>query len=192
MMRLLAWGESIRPIAEMAFRGEGEAKSGDHCQFCKARHTCRARYDANLKLATEEFGETPKGVELSDEDLAAIYPRLDAFIRWASDLQAFCLARAEAGTRLPGLKLVEGRSIRRFTNDEAVIERLREEGYDDYEVMNTKPKGITELEKLLGKKKFAELLSDYLVRPSGKPVLVTEDDPRPELSGSSSAAADFN
>lgn len=189
---LLAWGASIRPIAQLAFRGAGEASAGDHCHFCKARHTCRARYEANMKLAKGEFGDTPKAAELTDNELAAIYPRLDAFIRWANEIQSFCLARVESGCRLPGLKLVEGRSVRKINDERGAIAALRGEGLDDFEFLNIKPKGITDLEKLLGKKKFSELLGGFIVRPSGKPVLVTEDDPRPEMSGITSAQADFN
>lgn len=189
---LLAWGESIKPIAQMAFSGEGTAKPGDHCHFCKARHTCRARFDANLNLAKVEFGDMPKGAELQDGELAEIYPQLDGFVRWANDLQTYCLVRAEAGEKLKGLKLVEGRSIRKIKDELAAATRLRETGMDDYEFMSMKLKGITDLEKSLGKQKFSEVLGELIVKPAGKPVLVTEADPRPELSGVSTAQADFN
>lgn len=189
---LLAWGESIKPIARMAFAGEGTAKPGDHCQFCKARHTCRARFEMNLNLAKVEFGDMPKGAELTDSELAEIYPQLDGFVRWANDLQSYCLTRAEAGEKLAGLKLVEGRSIRKIKDELAAVTRLRETGMDDYEFMNMKLKGITELEKTLGKQRFTEVLGELIVKPAGKPVLVTEADPRPELSGISTAQADFN
>lgn len=189
---LLAWGESIKPIARMAFAGEGSAKPGDHCQFCKARHTCRARFEMNLNLAKVEFGDMPKGAELTDSELAEIYPQLDGFVRWANDLQSYCLTRAEAGEKLAGLKLVEGRSIRKIKDELAAVTRLRETGMDDYEFMNMKLKGITELEKTLGKQRFTEVLGELIVKPAGKPVLVTEADPRPELSGISTAQADFN
>lgn len=189
---LLAWGESIKPIARMAFAGEGTAKPGDHCQFCKARHTCRARFEMNLNLAKEDFGDMPKGAELTDTELAEIYPQLDGFVRWANDLQSYCLGRAEAGEKLEGLKLVEGRSIRKIKDELAAVTLLRDTGLDDYEFMSMKLKGITELEKTLGKQRFAEVLGELIVKPAGKPVLVTKDDPRPELSGISSAKADFN
>ena len=40
---------------------------------------------------------------------------------------------------------------------------------------------VSAMEKLLGKKRFAELLSDLTVRPAGKPALVPEADKRPEM-----------
>ena len=39
---LLAWGESIKPIAELAYEGKGEFKAGDHCRFCRAAAQCKA------------------------------------------------------------------------------------------------------------------------------------------------------
>lgn len=189
---LLAWGDEIKPIAEMAYKGEGVAKSGDHCQFCKARHTCRARFEKNIAIAKTDFGDMPKSAELSDAELAELYPQLDSFVRWANDLQTFCLAKAEGGTKFAGLKLVAGRSLSRISNEALAIERLRTDGLDDYEFLNVKTKSQTELKKLLGAKKFADLLGDLLIKPEGKPTLVNESDPRPELSGISSAQADFN
>lgn len=54
------------------------------------------------------------------------------------------------------------------------------QGYDPYgapEIM-----GITAMEKLLGKKKFAEILSGYVEKPKGAPTLVPETDKRPVYS----------
>ena len=81
----------------------------------------------------------------------------------------------------------------RHTDDNAIPRRLDHKvGYigdhpdDPYE---QKLLGITAMEKLLGKKHFAELLAGLVERPQGKPVLVTEDDKRPEMN---TAQNDFN
>lgn len=187
---LLAWGESIKPIARAAFDGPGEAKAGDHCQFCKARHTCRARAEINLTIAKDEMGEwMPPAAHLSDAELAELFPKLAGLVKWANDLEAYCLSRAEAGVKLPGLKLVEGRSNRVFTDEIAVMARLREQGHDDFEFMTQKLAGITAIEKLLGKKEFTELLGDYITKPQGKPTLVVATDKRPEFDPSQKQAA---
>lgn len=180
---LLAWGESIKPIARIAFDGPGEAKAGDHCTFCRARHTCRARAEINLAIARDEMGEyCPPAATLSDDDLAAIYPQLDGLVRWANDLQAYCLAQATAGKRYAGLKLVEGvsRRVIKPESEDAVIAALREHGLDDYEFLSTKLTGITAIEKLLGKKDFTALLGEHIAKPPGKPVLVAATDKRKE------------
>ena len=82
------------------------------------------------------------------------------------------------GHAYPGFKVVAGRANRRFTDDAAVAARVKKAGKDPYE---QKLLGVTALEKLLGKKAFADLLSDLVTRPEGKPTLVPDTDKRPEL-----------
>ena len=38
---LLAWAESVKEPAKLAYEGAGECVSGPHCDFCRARHACR-------------------------------------------------------------------------------------------------------------------------------------------------------
>jgi hypothetical protein len=153
------------------------------CRFCRARHTCKARADHYTRIALDEFGPLPGADTLSDDELARLYPQLDGIVRWANDLQAHMLAQAAThGATYPGLKLVEGRSVRRITDDVEAFKRLTEAGYDEEDISDLKLKGIGALEKLVGKKNLPELLDGLLIRPSGKPALVTEDDPRATLN----------
>ncbi|MDM6028430.1 DUF2800 domain-containing protein, partial [Staphylococcus aureus] len=40
--RLLQWGtDFVKPLARLAYNGEGEFKAGSHCRFCKIKHSCR-------------------------------------------------------------------------------------------------------------------------------------------------------
>ena len=50
--------------------------------------------------------------------------------------------------------------------------------------------GITEMEKLLGKKRFAEVLGKLVYKPKGKNTLVPESDKRQEVMAAT-AEADF-
>ena len=70
--------------------------------------------------------------------------------------------------------------------DQAGAEKVIADGKNPYE---QKLLGITAMEKLLGKKHFSDLLGGLIERPQGKPVLVTEDDKRPEMN---TAQNDFN
>ena len=76
-------------------------------------------------------------------------------------------------------KIVEGRANRRFTDEEAVAEKVSASGFDPY---TKKLRPLTEMEKLLGKKQFNDLLGDLVERPTGKPTLVSRTDPRPEMN----------
>jgi len=180
---LLAWGERIKPIAQQAYEGKGEFKAGPHCRFCKARRTCRARAEANLELARYEFR---KPELLSIEEVAEILAQAEELAAWAKDVKEYALTQAyRHGVKFPGWKVVEGRSTRKITDEAALAERLAAEDIDPYKKVL---KGISELEKEMGRKRFAELAADLIEKPPGKPTLVPESDKRPEIN---SAVLDF-
>ena len=172
---LYEWGESIREIAEKAYKGEGEFSCGEWCIFCKAKNTCRKRAEENLKLAQEEFTLPP---ELSDDEIEEILPRLDELEQWVKDIKAYALERALRGYRWKDLKLVEGRSNRKYRDEDEVIKRVKELGFNPSE---EKLLGITAMTKLLGNKVFDENITDLLEKPKGKLTLVSIDDKREEV-----------
>lgn len=175
---LLTWADAVlKPAAELAYAGEGEYKAGDHCQFCKAKATCRKRAEHNLELARYDF-EMP--ASLDDAEIAAILPRIDDLVAWAADIKEYALRQALSGTEYPGFKVVEGRSVRKYTDEAAAAAQAVEDaGYDPYE---KKVLGITAMTSLLGKKKFEELLGKMVTKPPGRPTLVPESDKRPALN----------
>lgn len=187
---LLRWArEVVAPTAAQAIAGEGEFSSGEHCRFCKARFTCRARAERNLELAQYEFKNPAL---LIHAEIGDILTRTMELSRWASDIQNYALEKAERhGVKFPGWKLVEGRSVRKYTDEEAIAKTLMTKGYEEDAVMPRILLGITAMEKLLGKKAFAKLLLDYIEKPPGRPTLVPESDKRPEISSAQAAAVEF-
>ena len=174
---LLSWAENeLSPKAQLAFNGYGEMKSGKHCQFCKLKNICRKRADDNLALARMEFADP---VTLDNEDIAEILPKIDLLISWANDFKSYALQEAIDGKTIPGYKLVEGRSVRKFSNEAAVSQAVIQAGFDPYE---KKLLSVTAMTKLLGKKTFNDLLGGLITKPSGKPTLVPIDDTRQELN----------
>lgn len=174
---LLDWAENtLRPVAELAYKGEGEIKAGSWCRFCKLRTTCRRRAEANLALAQHDFKLPPT---LSDEEISIILNQLDDLTSWAADIQEYALKAALSGAHFDGWKLVEGRANRRYTDEAAVAQAVIDTGHNPYE---RRLLGITAMEKLLGRKQFATLLGDLVERPQGKPALVPVSDKRPELT----------
>lgn len=174
---LLDWAENtLRPLADLAYKGEGDLNAGSWCRFCKLRSTCRKRAEANLAMAQHDFNLPPT---LSDEEIAVILDKLDDLISWAGDVKEYALNATLHGKHFEGWKLVEGRSNRRYTDEAAVAQIVSDTGRDPYE---HKLLGITAMEKLLGKKQFATLLSNLVERPQGKPVLVPASDKRPEMT----------
>ncbi len=180
---LLNWADHyLKPRAEMAIKGEGDFVSGPHCQFCKVKATCRKRAEDNLAMAKYDF-QMPD--LLDDTEIAVILDKVDDLVSWAGDVKDFALSQALKGTKYPGYKVVAGRSTRKFTDEEAVAKAVTEAGFNPFE---QRLLGITAMTTLLGKTKFEELLSDYIEKPAGKPVLVSINDKRPEIN---SALEDF-
>lgn len=190
---LLGWAENhVVPRAKLAWDGEGYFVAGDHCTscFCRARFQCEARASAALEVAKQDFALKPPEL-LSPDQITDILGKADLAIDWLNDVKTYALKQAEAGHTVPGYKLVEGRSNRKYSDQDAVAERLLSEGVEEAIIYERSLLGITAMEKALGKKRFAELLEDLIVKPSGKPTLVPESDKRPALSSVASAADDF-
>jgi hypothetical protein len=96
------------------------------------------------------------------------------------------------GTHYDGWKVVEGRSNRKYKDELLVAEALHKEGYKDAVLYTRKLLGITDMEKLVGKKKLAEICKDLIEKPAGKPTLVPESDRREPINSAAQAAADFS
>lgn len=180
---LYRWAEEVlKPTAELAFAGDGNFLCGEWCGFCKAKHECRARAEANLLLAQYDFKLPPL---LEDSEIEVILSRADQLVSWVNDIKEYALQQAISGKDWTGFKLVEGRSNRRYTDEAAVTQAVTNAGFDPYE---RKLLGITAMQKLLGKSRFDELLSAYIEKPQGKPTLVPESDKRPVMNN---AKTDF-
>lgn len=180
---LYRWAEEVlKPTAELAFAGDGNFLCGEWCGFCKAKHECRARAEANLLLAQYDFKLPPL---LEDSEIEVILSRADQLVSWVNDIKEYALQQAISGKDWTGFKLVEGRSNRRYTDEAAVTQVVTNAGFDPYE---RKLLGITAMQKLLGKSRFEELLSAYIEKPQGKPTLVPEIDKRPVMNN---AKTDF-
>ena len=180
------WAENVlKPKVEEAIKGEGSFAAGEWCRFCKARNTCRARADYFLELTKMEF-EDP--ALLTDDEVAEVMAKADELSHWVSDVMAYASARAiEHGKHWKGYKLVEGRSVRKFSVPDATIEEAaKAAGYAD--IYNRSLITLTAFEKLMGKEQFQTILGEYVTKPAGKLTLVPESDKRPEATVTSNDA----
>ena len=174
---LYEWADTeLTQKAQLAYEGQGDFSCGEWCRFCKAKAECRERAEANLALARYEF-QSP--ALLDDEEIADILGKVDALTAWASDVKEYALQQAVSGTAFPGWKLVEGRSNRKYTDENAVIAAVTTAGYDPYE---HKILGVTAMTSLLGKKQFNDILGGLITKPQGKPTLVPDSDKRPAMT----------
>lgn len=179
---LLDWGEDIKPIAQRAWEGEGECTPCDYCNFCKARHTCRALADTCLDTFYKNGGKLNQ--LLTDREVSDILGMKDLITKWIKGVYDFAYEKALSGEKQwPGYKLVEGTSRRTITDPEAAAKTLLDNGYKEEEIFKPRElEGITNLQKVLGKKGVAEYLESYIDKPGGKPTLVPESDKRPAIN----------
>lgn len=197
-MTLLKWAfDFVKPRAELAIKGEGTLCATEKaCKFCKLRGKCKARANTQLALAQEEFLIVDNRQEmiesLSEEQIANILETAPAFMDWFKDVQAYAFGQAMRGVKIPGFKLVEGKSNRIITDTKKVKEILMDMGFVEDDLMKPREmQGISNLEKLVGKKMFAEACKEYLVKPQGKLTLAPESDRRPEVNTLALAQSDF-
>ena len=76
-----------------------------------------------------------------------------------------------------------------FTDTKAVVDTAVANGYTD--LYKQQLITLTEFEKMMGKKKFNELLGAYVTKPLGKLALVPEDDPREPVDLSNAPHQEF-
>lgn len=182
---LIVWADTIvKPQAQKAINGEGELNPGDWCTFCKHKAQCPAlatMYLEPIPTATTTPDTTfapPEPDTLTNEQIAKVIALSGDIKKWLTSVEKHALTQANNGHKYPGLKLVEGRSVRKYTDEQAVIEAVQKTGYDPCE---HKLLGVTALTKLLGKKQFDTIVGPLLHKPTGKPTLVPVGDKRPEL-----------
>jgi hypothetical protein len=176
---LIAWGDKVAPIAKEAYAGKGEFKAGRHCRFCKARATCRTLAKYELRSVKKDFTEAP---ELEDFEISEIVQKAQEITSWLRDVEAYALNEAIKGQEWPGLKVVEGRSKRIITDPDAAAESLLSEQYSDEDIYKPQElQTLTNLTKLVGKKRLNDIIGKFIGKPKGKPTLVPDSDKRPPM-----------
>lgn len=183
---LINWAvDELQPKANEAWAG-GKQKPGNWCQFCKVKANCKAL--SSMCIEAQQANPDPR--KISKEVMeSTILPLLSTFKTWLTGVEEYSLEQALSGVQYQGFKIVEGRSIRKITNPTAVMELLGKEGFvKEAYIKPTELRSITDLEKLIGKKRFGAICAEYINKPQGKPTLVPESDKRPAFN---QAADDF-
>ena len=186
---LRQWAEDVvRPAARAASSDNPPYCPGDWCasHFCPGAGACKAR--ADYMLALERHAGTDPAL-LTDEELADILGRLEPLQKWAKAIGNYALGEIQTGHAIPGWKIVEGKSNRVFSDEDQVVAAAVKAGYDRALLYKSSLIGITDMEKLMGKKQFKEVLGGLVVKPAGAPKLAPEGDARPAFN---SAKADFD
>lgn len=195
--QLLEWIEMvIKPGAELAYAGGGEFHAGDWCQFCKLKHTCRARakqHLAEVQVMFRKGGGVKEPAELTPAEIAGVLPHTRLVRQWCQNVadHALKLALADANA-IPGHKVVLAAGNRKIMNEEGLASALKGFGVPEALIYERGMQSITALEGAVGKAKFKEISAAYVEKPAGKPALVDENDRRPPITSAAEVAALFN
>lgn len=180
--------EEVRPKALAAAKGKGDQVVGDWCTFCKIKGVCRAmRNFVSEKVSTGIFD--PKVLE--DSEILDVYKSLPIISAFISSVSEHVVQAAANGKKWEGFKLVEAQTKRTWTNKDDVLNLLSLLGYDEKDYTNQTLKGLTEIEKLVGKTDYVNTFLNFVHKPQGAPTLVADSDPRKSF-GATSAARDFD
>ena len=184
---LLRWArDDLVEKARLAYMGEGEYRAGEWCTFCRAAVRCRARAEEKLRLAKEEFKYPPL---ITDEEIEDVLGEIPELIKWVNAILAYATDVAvNHGKVWMGFKIVEGRSVRRYKDEDAVAREAESAGYTD--IFDKKLISLTQMERLMGKKAFTDILDGLIEKPPGKPTLVPISDKRPAIH-TGSAQSEF-
>ena len=176
---LLKWAETeVRPRAELAIAGMGDFVPGQHCQFCKARISCKAYYDRFSDVKKDKYKRV-----MTDADIATVLTYGPLITSWVKKVEEDTVKRLESGDSLKGFKLVAGRGRRVFKNEDDVVDILIGEGYED-QIFDSSLKSLTAIEKLMGPKRFKEIFADEVMTIPGKVQIAPVDDDRPAVGAS--------
>lgn len=161
------------------------------CNWCRAKAECpalQAFVEDTISRDFEDLDAMPEVTKLTPEQLAKVLKAKKLVTSFLDAVEKLAVERLSHGLPMPGFKLVEGRANRTINNEEQAAQALIAQGYEPIQIY--KPvalRGITDLEKLVGKKEFTKTLGEWVVKPRGAPTLAPIDDPREPLSEVSSA-----
>lgn len=188
---LRAWGESIKPIAQEAFDGKGEYNPGEHCGFCRAKETCRARVEKLLAAGKHAPMKPPL---ISWKEAGEALEQAEGIVSWYNGLKKLALAEVLKGGEVPGWKAVEGRGSREYADLDKAFAHLKEKGIDEALLYDRVPLTPPQLEKELKKKQYVELLEDpgHVVKKPGAPTLAKENDKRKAITDQVTAEQAFS
>ena len=189
---LLLWGSSIRPTAQLAYKGEGEFACGEWCRFCAAKAVCRTRAATAMSIFEHGFGDNADTIP--SESIGEILRVADTAEAWLKDIRQYAYAQAMKGEKFDGFKLVRGRApARKWKSESEVIDQMARAGYSEDQYME-QPKlmSVSALEKSIGRTAFKALLAGQAVQGDAPLVLVPESDKREEFASADMAFADLS
>lgn len=174
MDELHAFEKKLMAAVEETRKPNAPLVASKDCQFCQAAATCPA-----LKKSLIEGMANPV--------LAEALKAAENLGMWRAALNRVAFKSLISGHPIQNLKLVEGRSTRKWSDATGAAAELK-----DRPEAFTEPalKSVAQIEKIL-KKEAKPFLAKYSYKPRGNPTIAPSSDKRPEFSKASADFADI-
>ena len=174
------------PATREAVGKNPHGEPGDHCKFCKAKARCGFIAEMAHEVAVREFCSPDRLIDM--DEVGHFLGVAKTLKDWIGSLEAWALDKALKGEKVPGWKVVEGKSNRSWSDEGKAAEAVKALGFEPYRAPELKT--LTDIERMVGKKQTKAWEKEgLLVKPQGKPTLALETDERAEFVP---AVADFS
>jgi uncharacterized protein (UPF0218 family) len=177
---VVKFGHDLIAAAWATVQPDAPLKPGRWCQFCPVAARCPALQETAKEVALEAFEERPLRdiTKLSDEDIAKILTLAPTIKKWLSSVEDHALQHVVAGGTIPGLKLVEKKTHRRWSKPDEIASAMEKHGIAEDVLFDKKLKTPAAVERLLGKLK--SVVGPLTYKPKSITLAPTTD-PRPEV-----------
>jgi hypothetical protein len=197
LIDLLMWRDAqLMPAVQRILDGDRSLTDGPWCRFCPALAVCPLKHELAQEAARLAFDDAPNSADVSAHEIA---DRLQLALRledWANALKEEATILIHQGETVPGFKLVESRSNRKWSADDtaiaAEIARRAHLTGPQIDALYTEPelKSPAQMEKQIARWRLGkDTLLGLVVKPPGKPALVIDADPRPPMKFMTAAEA---
>ena len=184
--------ELIWPVVESQRRGD-PARPNSYCSWCSKRETCAARVEAvnslPALLATQENLAVYMAT-LTPDARGELLRKIQVAAKWCEDaakgIETWFMEDPDK-RKITGFRLGETKPKRVWRNELEAGAKLadiaREKGKDPDALWDTKLVGSTKVHELLGRSKpVKDLVDSLLFTPDGKPAMVEDWAPVPQVA----------
>jgi hypothetical protein len=191
---LFEWVHSTLAVGIIKAKADEPEFNPGHkqCRWCAGKNHCNAHFAWVRENAGRIFRNYEMTHSIPKEELMELIEIGPSIEKAIKEFKAFVTEEIQKGREYEGLKLVEGRSFRKWKDETEVIQWIEDNTeLSDMDLMISKFASPAQVEKLDKSLKKNEAFQELYIKGQGKPTLVAKDDPRPALEPANRAVDIF-